>query len=143
MTYDAQVRLEDEVSVTDAKKYQENLLKRDEVTNVEYVLNQSVNVLKNKEDLYATLVVYQSMENIQNFISFHDMQNNKKIALNDDGVVLSIKTAELLGVGVNDTIDIEIAGTKYNVKVASIMENYFRILFICLKHYMKIRSSQD
>ena len=143
LTYDAQVRLEDEVSVTDAKKYQENLLKRDEVTNVEYVLNQSVNVLKNKEDLYATLVVYQSMENIQNFISFHDMQNNKKIALNDDGVVLSIKTAELLGVGVNDTIDIEIAGTKYNVKVASIMENYFMNFVYMSQTLYENTTSQD
>lgn len=125
LKYDAQVRLEDEISITDAKNYQENLLKRDEVTNVEYVLNQSVNLLKNKEDLYATMVVYQSMDNIQNFVNFHDMQHNKKIALDDEGIVLSIKTAELLGVDINDTIDIEITGTKYNVKVSGIMENYF------------------
>ena len=125
LNYDAQVRLEKEVSITDAKTYQENLLKRDEVSNVEYVLNQSVQVMKNKEDLYASMVVYQSMDNIQNFITFNDMKTNKKIALSDDGIVLSIKTAELLGVDVNDNIDIEISGTKYNVKVSGIMENYF------------------
>ena len=45
------MRLEKEVSITDAKTYQENLLKRDEVSNVEYVLNQSVQVMKNKEDV--------------------------------------------------------------------------------------------
>lgn len=122
--YDAQVRLEDDISVTESKEYQENLLKRDEVSNIEYVLNQSVQVMKNKEDLYASLVVYQSMDNIQNFITFNEM-SNKKIALSDDGIVLTIKTAELLGVEEGESIDIEIAGKKYNVKVDSIMENYF------------------
>lgn len=125
LNYDAQVRLEDDISVTEAKTYQENLLKRDEVSNVEYVLNQSVQVMKNKENLYASLVVYQSMDNIQNFITFHDMVTDKKIALSDDGIVLSVKTAELLDVEVGESIDIEIVGKKYNVKVASIMENYF------------------
>ena len=125
LKYDALVRMEDEISVTDAKKYQDNLLKRDEVNNVEYVLNQSINILKNKEDLYGTMVVYQSMDNIQNFVSFKDVKTHKKLALDDDGVIISAKTAELLDVGVNDTVDLEIAGTKYNVKISGIMENYF------------------
>ena len=125
LKYDATVRLEDKVSLTDAKKYQSQLLKRDEVSNVEYVLEQSINLLKNKEDLYGSLVVYQSMDNIKNFIEFNDFYNQNKIKLDDDGIVLTAKTAELLDVDVNDTIDVELSGQKYNVKVSSIMENYF------------------
>lgn len=141
LKYDASVRLEDEISVTDAKTYQDNLLKRDEVTNVEYVLNQSIHILKNKEDLYGTMVVYQSMDNIQNFVSFQDMKG-KKISLDDEGVVISVKTAELLNVGVNDTVDIEIAGTKYNVKISGIMENYFmNYIYMSQTLYETITSS--
>ncbi len=124
-TYDALARLEDEITTSTAKDYQNNLLNRDEVNNVEYVLDQSINILKNKEDLYGTLIVYQSMDNISNFISFNDYYTHKKIALDDEGVVLSAKTAELLGVSVGDTIDIELSDTKYNVKISAIMENYF------------------
>lgn len=124
-TYDAVVRLEDEVSVNVAKKYQSQLLQRDEVSNVEYVLNQSVNLLKNKEDLYGSMIVYQSMDNIENFIHFEKFNNNKQITLDDNGVVISAKTAELLQVGEDDTIDVEMNGKKYNVKIAGIMKNYF------------------
>ncbi|MEG0591754.1 MAG: FtsX-like permease family protein [Coprobacillus sp.] len=124
-TYDAVVRLEDEVAVNQAKKYQSQLLKRDEVNNVEYVLNQSVNLLKNKEDIYASMIVYQSMDNIQNFIHFESFTNNKKLTLDDTGVIISAKTAELLQVEEDDTIDVEINQEKYNVKISGIMKNYF------------------
>ncbi len=123
--FDATVRLEDDIKLSEAKEYQDKLLKRDEVNNVEYVLNKNIHILKNKEDLYGNLVVYQSLENIHNFIKFNDLKENKPITLSDDGIVLSIKTAELLGVEKGDTIDIEINGTKYNVRVSAIMENYF------------------
>lgn len=140
--YDALVRLEDEVEVSTAKVYQENLLKRDEVNNVEYVFNQSIQLLKNKEDLYGSLVVYQSMDNIQNFIQFKDYDSHKKIMLDDDGVVLTAKTAELLGVEENDTIDIELNGQKYNVKVSHIMENYFmNYIYMSQTYYEELTNS--
>jgi len=122
--YDGLAKLEDTISMNDAKKYQDSLLKRDEVNNVEYVYNQSVNFLKNKESLYGSLVVYQSMDNIQNFIQFKNLSNQKKLVLDEESVILTIKAAELLGVEVDDTVDIELNGEKYNVKVSGIMENY-------------------
>lgn len=124
LMYDADIRLEDTISVADSKKYSTNLLERYEVTNVEYVYEQSANVLKNKEDLYATMIVFQSLDNISNFINFKDYQTGNKISLNDDGVVLSQKTAELLDVEVGDTFDLEVDDMTYNVKVVAIMENY-------------------
>ena len=123
--YDAQVRLEDEVKISDAKDYQNQLLKRDEINNVEYVLDKSIQIRKNKEDLYGSLVVYQSVENIHNFIDFESFTDDKPISLPDDGIVLSAKTSELLDVEEGDTIDIELNGMKYNVKVSAIMKNYF------------------
>ena len=40
------LRLDDSISTSEAKKYQKNLLQRDAVNNVEYVLNQSIDILK-------------------------------------------------------------------------------------------------
>ncbi|MCD7893634.1 MAG: FtsX-like permease family protein [Erysipelotrichaceae bacterium] len=142
LVYDADIRLEDDISVSDSKKYATNLLERDEVTNVEYVYEQSCNVLKNKEDLYATMIVYQSLDNITNFINFKDYQSSKKIALNDDGVVLSQKTAELLDVEVGDTFDLEVDDMTYNVKVEAIMENYStNYVFMSQDYYEELTSS--
>lgn len=143
LTYDALARMEDSVSTSTSQEYAEKLLERDEVNNVEYVLNQSVNLLKNKEDLYATLVVYQSMDNIQNFVNFHDYHTHKKISLDDDGIVLSAKTAELLDVEVDDTIDLELSETKYNVKVSAIMENYFMNYVYMSQTLYETLTSQD
>lgn len=125
LRYDALLRLEDTMSVSEAKKCQENIFQRQEVTNVEYVYNQTISILKNKEDLMGSLIVYQSMENISHFITFTDYQTNKKITLDDEGVVLSQKTAELLGVEANDTMTIDLNDQKYEVKVSAITKNYF------------------
>lgn len=124
-TYDYLVRLDESISTNTAQNYQKDLLNRSEVSQVEYVLNKSVNLLKDKEDLYGSLIVYQSMDNIKNFISFKDYQTNKKLTLDDEGIILTAKAAEILNVEENDTIDIELDETKYSVKVSGITENYF------------------
>jgi len=125
LKYDAMLRLDDSTTIKQSRQNMEKILQREEVTNLEYVYNQTISVLKNKEDLMSSLVVYQSMDNIANFVSFEDYQTHKKIALDDEGIVLSQKTAELLEVEVNDTIDIEINDQKYNVKISAIAKNYF------------------
>lgn len=124
-TYDYLVRMEDSVSTKTAQEYQKDLLNRSEVSNVEYVLNKSVNLLKDKEDLYGSLIVYQSMDNMKNFVNFNDYHTHKDLVLDDEGIILTAKAAELLGVEKDDTIDIELDETKYNVKVSGITENYF------------------
>lgn len=143
LKYDALVRLEDNILTKTALQYEENLRQRDEVTNVEYVLEQSINILKNKEDLIGNLVVYRSMDNISNFISFRDYRTGKQLVLDDEGVILSQKTAELLDVEVNDTVDIEVNGTKYNVKVSGITKNYFmNYIYMSQNLYESLTSSQ-
>ena len=65
------------------------------------------------------------MDNMKNFVQFRNYQTYKDLVLDDEGVILTAKAAELLGVEDNDTIDIELNETKYSVKVSGITENYF------------------
>lgn len=143
LRYDAAMHLEDPVLTKDAQVNTKKLLQRNEISNVEYVYNQTIHILKNKEDLIGSLVVYQSMDNISNFISFSDYQNEKKIALDDEGIVLSQKTAELLDAEVNDTIDIELNDQKYNVKVSAIMKNYFMNYVYMSQNYYESLLNED
>ena len=124
-TFDASLALEEVIQSNESDDYKNKLLKRDEVNNVEYIYNQSISILKNKEELVGYMVVYQSSDNIRNFIRFEDYKSKDLITIEDDGVILSQKTAEMLGVEVNDSIDIELNEEKYNVKVSGIMTNYY------------------
>lgn len=124
LLYDAVSTLEDEMEILDAREMQKNLLNRDEVNNIEAVYNKSTTLLKNKETLYGYTLVYQSMDNITNFIDFNDSKTKENLILDDEGIVLTQKAAETMDVVSGDTIDIELDGEKYNVKVSSVMENY-------------------
>ncbi len=122
--YDALVSLEKDIKPSVSRKNKEKILARDEVTNIEYVYNQSVNMMKNKVSLYGYNVVYQSSDQLSNFIHFPDYKTNKTVSMNDTGVVLTQKAASQMDVDVGDMIDIELGGEKYNVKISSIVKNY-------------------
>lgn len=123
-TYDALSTLEEEMDILKAREIQENILNREEVTNLEFVYNQSATLMKNKESLYGYALVYQSMDNIKNFIDFNDSKTKEDLSLDDEGVVLTQKAAETMDVEAGDSIDIEMNGEKYNVKISNVMENY-------------------
>lgn len=125
LKYDASLSLSEEINIKEAKENKEKLLYQDKINNVEYIYTQSVDVLDGKENLYASLEVYQSMDNFMNFVSMKSIDSNEKFVLGDEGVVITAKLAELLNVKSGDTIDIELLGEKYNVKISGIVENYF------------------
>lgn len=122
--YDGISTLEEKMDILDARTMHTNILNRDEVVNIECVYNQSTTFMKNKETLYGYTLVYQSMDNIKNFVDFNDAKTKEDLILDDEGVILTQKAAETMDVEAGDTIDIELNGEKYNVKVSNVMENY-------------------
>ncbi len=123
-SYDAIMKLEEEIKPLEARENKEKILNRDEVSNIEYVYNQSITLSKNKVNLYGYNVVYQSADQLNSFIQFHHYKTNEKTILNDDGVILTQKAAEEMKVNEGDMIDIDINGEKYSVKVSAIVKNY-------------------
>lgn len=123
--YDGLIRLEKNYASSDGQDLKDKLLSLEGVTNVELLQNKTIDMINNDEDLSSTLMVYQSADNIKNFISFSQYDTHKSINLDDKGVVISQKAAELMNVDVGDTIDLEINDMKYNVKISAICENYY------------------
>ena len=70
------------------------------------------------------MVVYDNADEIKNFINFNDYKTKKKIILSDDGVVISQKLAEKLGVKKGENMTFSYDNTKYTVKVSNIVQQY-------------------
>lgn len=120
--YDALIKLNS--NVEDTKKVENKIKRIEGVHNLTGAYRQNVTVLGNSEDYYSTMIVYDNADEIKNFINFNDYKTKKKIILSDDGVVISQKLAEKLGVKKGENMTFSYDNTKYTVKVSNIVEHY-------------------
>lgn len=120
--YDALIKLNS--NVEDTKKVENKIKRIEGVHNLTGAYRQNVMVLGNSEDYYSTMVVYDNADEIKNFINFNDYKTKKKIILSDDGVVISQKLAEKLGVKKGENMTFSYDNTKYTVKVSNIVQQY-------------------
>ncbi|MDK2806779.1 MAG: putative transport system permease protein [Thermoanaerobacterium sp.] len=100
------------------------------------MVNQSsVDVTKGKIKKSAFLVVTGDKEKFKDFIVLRSRTTGDKIPLTDEGVVVTEKLANMLGVRSGDYIYLNIGdGRKAKAKVIGIAENY-------LQHYIYMSSS--
>lgn len=120
--YDALIKLNS--NVEDTKKVENKIKRIEGVHNLTVAYRQNVTVLGNSEDYYSTMIVYDNADEIKNFINFNDYKTKKKIILSDDGVVISQKLAEKLGVKKGENMTFSYDNTKYTVKVSNIVQQY-------------------
>ena len=120
--YDALIKLNS--NVEDTKKVENKIKRIEGVHNLTGAYRQNVTVLGNSEDYYSTMIVYDNADEIKNFINFNDYKTKKKIILSDDGVVISQKLAEKLGVKKGENMTFFYDNTKYTVKVSNIVQQY-------------------
>lgn len=120
--YDALIKLNS--NVEDTKKVENKIKRIEGVHNLTGAYRQNVTVLGNSEDYYSTMIVYDNADEIKDFINFKDYKTKKKIILSDDGVVISQKLAEKLGVKKGENMTFSYDNTKYTVKVSNIVEHY-------------------
>lgn len=120
--YDALIKLNS--NVEDTKKVENKIKRIEGVHNLTGAYRQNVTVLGNSEDYYSTMIVYDNADEIKNFINFNDYKTKKKIILSDDGVVISQKLAEKLGVKKGENMTFSYDNTKYTVKVSDIVQQY-------------------
>ena len=120
--YDALIKLNS--NIEDIKKVENEIKRIEGVHNLTGAYRQNVTVLGNSEDYYSTMIVYDNADEIKSFINFKDYKTKKKIILSDDGVVISQKLAEKLGVKKGENMTFSYDNTKYTVKVSNIVEHY-------------------
>jgi len=120
--YDAMLFLKDKISSPDSKistALEQNKIDQYAYLNMENYKFQAHN---NSIDIY--LMAFADNTNLDQFIHLRDNEN-KLIELSDSGVVLSSKTAKMLGIEVGDTFTIRNSKNELIIlKLSAISNNY-------------------
>ncbi len=123
--YDNSIFISDTIEKEERKKLETYL---EENKNIAAFMNASmtsVTTQYEEEELDAYLMVLDQSEELDQFFVYRDRRTKERYELNDEGIILSEKTAKMLGVKVGETIKLSEEGkNEKKVKVAEICENY-------------------
>ena len=124
--YNISISLNEAKKEEDLKNIEETLLENEYITKTIGANVQSVKIIKNDNNQNIQLVVPENIENIGEFITLRDRKNQEDIyTLDDSGVIITEKLADLLDIKEGDEILLENSdGDRRNVVVSKITENY-------------------
>ena len=118
------------------------------VDNLEYVKATTLGATRfvhfdvgNDKKLQTTVIVPQSLDEMNTFITYKDVYNKgKTLSLTDDGVIITEKLAKLLKVKPGDDATfIDNDNNTYTVKVIGVCENYvYHYMYMTKEYYKKI-----
>lgn len=111
-------------SVITTLKKESSLIKEQLLAN-----QMNIEIKQNGKTIDSHLMVPKSPHRIQQYFHLMDYQTNEEIEIQDEGVILSQKASEILGVRVNDSVRITVNDKNYDVNVINICQNY-------LQHYI-------
>lgn len=138
--YDGSVVYTEEYSLDDINAKRDVLKVNSEISDVMTALELtgtgSGNTQKNVD---ITLIVPSSLNRIDSYFILRDNDSKEQIDLGDDGAVLSVKAAELLDVGVGDTIQFTYNENTYSIMVSAITENYMQhFIYMSSTYYQTV-----
>ncbi len=133
--YDGSVYLEEDITDEQRTKLMETLGDETQISRYMEANMQNVTLVNGKKERAVYECVFSTVEDIPQFVDFHDRKTKERYDLSDEGVIISEKAAKLLDVQAGDTIEIkdEENGNK-KVKIIQICENY-------MGHYIYFTSS--
>lgn len=138
--YDGQIILQEDLTEEDRDNLDEFLLDDNDIENYMDAYMKNVIVMKGKTERQTYICVMSDLDEIPKYVDLHDRKTREKKKLDDTGVIVSEKTAKLLGVSVGDKIAVkdEKDGNK-DVVIADIVENYMgHYMYMTPKYYEKI-----
>ncbi len=120
--------LADEDASGSAKKALEAAMEDEEgIREYTRLFFQKMDAKNGKKVRALYLYVPEDVENFSEFVTFRDRVTQEEFSLDDEGLILSEKTARLLELEVGDTVTLQEEGKKgLEVKVSAICENYMQ-----------------
>ena len=124
--YNISITLKEEKYDEDLQTLEDSILENDEITDTLGANVQSVNIIKNDNNQSIQLIVPEDVDKLKEFIVLRDrIHQDETYTLDNSGVIITEKLADLLEIKEGDTILLENAdGDRREVKVANITENY-------------------
>ena len=139
-TYDASIYLSEEMDEETRKELETFLNQNKDVSLYTRVHMSSITTQNEEEEVDAYLTVVKDLQNAEQFFTFQNRVSKEKYTLSDEGVILSEKTAKMLGVKKGDTFVLSEEGMNpKQVKVEHICENYVgHYVYMTERLYQKI-----
>lgn len=128
--YHVQVSLKDNLKEKQIKQQVEKISKMEEVSEMITTNMQGVEITSKENTQNIQLIIPENIENLHKFIALKARKGSEIYTLNDEGVIITEKLANLLelkegdNITIKNTDDIEV-----ETKITNITENY-------LMHYM-------
>ena len=124
--YDRLYQYQMTISLTEHVNSDEFQLKEPGIEDALYVSEQSVDISSDGVTKSLVMTVPKQSERLQDYILLQNRKSKKLLPLTDEGVILTEKMANILGIKQGDSISLQITETKTKVvKVTGIAENYF------------------
>lgn len=124
--YDRLYQYQMTISLTEHVNSDEFQLKEPGIEDALYVSEQSVDISSDGMTKSLVMTVPKQSERLQDYILLQNRKSKKLLPLTDEGVILTEKMANILGIKQGDSISLQITDTKTKVvKVTGIAENYF------------------
>ncbi len=123
--YNLEISLKDGLTQNETQEAYTETVNRNEIKNSMLVNIHSISIDKDNNNQSIQLIVPQQVEQLQDFIQLRNRKHNEETyTLNDEGVILTEKLAQLLDIKEGDTIVLETDDDTVEVKVTAITENY-------------------
>ena len=137
-----EVYLQGEFNGSEIAEIEEYVKKQSYIKDATPVVQQSLTVGANEKtkDVFYIAI---SGDEINKYISLKNRETNEEITLEDEGVIITEKLANILELEVGDKIDIINESFETSVKVSGITENYlYNYVYMTPKMYERINSDE-
>lgn len=132
--FDADLILNEEATDTAKQEITDSLKSDGRIKHITQALQQQVTIKKDDTEKEVYLTVFEPGEENDSLFVYQNRVTKEQYKLTDDGVILTEKIADKLGVKPGDSFTIEKSGEEdVTVTVSAICENYMR-------HYMYMTS---
>ena len=124
--YNIGITLKEDKYDDELNKVKEDIEQNEQIVKTLGTNVQSVNIIKDDNNQNIQLIVPEDVNKLDDFITLRDRKNkDDKYTLDNSGVIISEKLANLLDIKAGDVITLENSdGDRAEVKVEKITENY-------------------
>ncbi|MDO4313188.1 MAG: ABC transporter permease [Eubacteriales bacterium] len=139
-TYDGQILLQEDLTDKDRENLDTFLSEDGDIDRHMDAYMKNIILSKDRKERQTYIMVFGDLENVEEYMDFHDRRTGEKYELDNEGVIISEKTAKLLDADVGDTVTVknEEDGDR-EVTISHICENYMgHYIYMTPEYYSKV-----
>ncbi|MCI8939007.1 MAG: ABC transporter permease [Dorea sp.] len=138
--YDGQILLQEDLAEEDRTELDEFLTKNKDVERHMDAYMKSIMLAKGKKERQTYITVLSNLNDVEAYVDFHDRKTKEAYTLDDNGAIISEKTAKLLNAKAGDTIRIKSEEDMgQEVRISHICENYMgHYIYMTPRYYRKV-----